>query len=78
MASKFRITKDGNKVVEGQSPLTINGLEPDTQVAEGDYKVVRVANDGQTSEAVNIPGFKTKALPKAKYGSAKYGNAKYN
>lgn len=78
MADKFRITKDGNKVVEGLSPLTIDGLDPDTQVAEGDYKVVRVTEDGETSKAVSIPAFKTKALPKAKYGSAKYGNAKYN
>lgn len=62
MADKFRITKDGNKVVEGLSPLTISGLEPNTAVAAGDYKVVRI-KDGQTSAAVDIPGFKTKSIP---------------
>lgn len=61
MADKFRITKDGNKVVEGLPPLTIDGLEPDTQVAAGDYQAVRIDGD-RTSDPVDIPSFKTKAI----------------
>lgn len=54
----FRIYKDNVVVVEGESPLTITGLEPDTQVSEGEYQVVRV-EDEKESERVNVPPFKT-------------------
>jgi len=54
----FKIYKDDEVVVEGESPLTITGLEPNTDVAEGEYKAVRVEGDRE-SEKVDIPAFKT-------------------
>lgn len=57
----FRIYKnDGTQVVEGESPLAITGLEPETVVAAGDYQAVRVV-DGTESEKVDVPGFTTLA-----------------
>lgn len=61
MVDTFRIyKKDGTKVVEGTSPLTIMGIAADTQVAKGDYKAVHVVN-GIESAKVDIPAFKTTA-----------------
>lgn len=54
----FKIYKNDELVVEGESPLTITGLEPDTQVSEGEYQVVRVDGERE-SERVDIPAFKT-------------------
>ena len=45
-------------VVEGESPLTITGIEPDTQVVKGTYQAVRVENEKE-SERVDVPAFKT-------------------
>lgn len=61
MAETFKIyKKDGTKVVEGVSPLTITGIAADTQVAKGDYKAVNVVN-GIESAKIDIPAFKTTA-----------------
>ena len=54
----FRIYKNDELIVEGESPLTITGIEPDTQVVEGTYQAVRV-EDEKESERVDIPAFKT-------------------
>lgn len=61
MAETFKIyKKDGTKVVEGASPLTITGIAADTQVAKGDYKAVHVVDDIESAK-VDIPAFKTTA-----------------
>src|SRR5690625_2246597 len=54
----FRIYKNDKLVVEGESPLTITGIEPNTQVVEGTYQAVRVENEKE-SERVDVPAFKT-------------------
>ena len=54
----FRIYKNDELVVEGESPLTITGIEPNTQVVEGTYQAVRVENE-EESERVDVPAFKT-------------------
>src|SRR5699024_1560739 len=54
----FRIYEGESVVVEGESPLTITGLDPNTAVAKGTYQAVRVDGDRE-SERVDIPGFKT-------------------
>lgn len=54
----FKIYKGESVVVEGESPLTITGLDPDTNVAEGEYQAVRVEGDKE-SERVDIPTFMT-------------------
>lgn len=54
----FRIYKNDELIVEGESPLTITGIEPDTQVVEGTYQAVRVENEKE-SERVDIPTLKT-------------------
>ena len=54
----FRIYKNDELIVEGESPLTITGIEPNTQVVEGTYQAVRVENEKE-SERVDIPAFKT-------------------
>lgn len=54
----FRIYKNDELIVEGESPLTITGIEPDTQVVEGTYQAVRV-EDEEESERVDVPAFKT-------------------
>ncbi|MGM0206434.1 hypothetical protein IGI96_000903 [Enterococcus sp. DIV0421] len=58
MADTFAIykTEDNSKVAEGESPLAITGLDPETVVAEGDYQAVRV-QDGRESEKVDISAF---------------------
>ncbi len=55
----FRIYKDDEIVVEGESPLEITGLDPDTDVAKGEYQAVRVEEDKEESERVGVPAFKT-------------------
>src|SRR5699024_8540116 len=54
----FRIYKNDELIVEGESPLTITGIEPDTQVVKGTYQAVRVENEKE-SERVDVPAFKT-------------------
>lgn len=54
----FKIYKGDDVVVEGESPLTITGLDPDTEITEGTYQVVRVDDDNE-SDRVDIPAFKT-------------------
>lgn len=54
----FKIYKGATMVVEGASPLAIMGIAPNTNVATGDYQVVRVEN-GKESAKVDIPSFKT-------------------
>lgn len=54
----FKIYKGNDVIVEGESPLSITGLEPDTQVSEGEYQVVRVEGEKE-SERVDVPSFKT-------------------
>ena len=54
----FRIYKNDELIVEGESPLTITGIEPNTQVVEGTYQAVRVENE-EESERVDVPAFKT-------------------
>lgn len=54
----FRIYKDDEIVVEGESPLTIIGIEPNTDIEKGEYQAVRVEDDKE-SERVNIPEFAT-------------------
>ncbi|WP_246145110.1 phage tail protein [Oceanobacillus sojae] len=45
-------------VTEGESPLNITGLNPNTDVAAGEYQVVRAEDDNE-SDRVDIPAFKT-------------------
>src|SRR5690625_2359674 len=54
----FRIYKGDEVVVEGESPLNITGLEPNTAVSAGEYEAVRVEDDRE-SERVDIPAFTT-------------------
>lgn len=54
----FKIYKGDAVVAEGQSPLEITGVAPNTSVATGEYQAVRVEDDRE-SERVDIPGFKT-------------------
>ncbi|MCM3110679.1 putative Ig domain-containing protein [Lederbergia lenta] len=71
----FKIYKGDDVVVEGESPLTITGINPNANVAAGEYQVVRVEDDRE-SERVDIPAFNT--LPIAVTGvtlSPKTSNA---
>lgn len=54
----FRIYKGNEVVVEGESPLTITGLEPNADIPKGTYEVVRVDGERE-SVRVDIPAFKT-------------------
>lgn len=57
----FRIyKKDGTKVAEGASPLSITNIAANTQVAKGDYQATRLVK-GVESGKVDIPAFKTLA-----------------
>lgn len=61
MVDTFKIyKKDGTKVAEGASPLSITGVAAETAVAKGDYQAVRVINDVE-SKKVDIPAFTTLA-----------------
>lgn len=54
----FKIYKGDSVIVEGESPLTITGIAPNTDVAKGEYQAVRVEDDKE-SDRVDIPAFKT-------------------
>lgn len=54
----FRIYKGDDVIAEGESPLTITGIAPNTNVAVGEYQVVRV-EDEKESDRVDILEFKT-------------------
>ncbi|GGP16239.1 phage tail protein [Oceanobacillus neutriphilus] len=54
----FKIYKGDEVVTEGESPLEITGLSPNTDIAAGEYQAVRVEDDRE-SERVDIPAFKT-------------------
>src|SRR5699024_8360892 len=54
----FRIYKGESVITEGESPLTITGLDPNTEVSKGEYQVVRFEGDKE-SERVDIPAFTT-------------------
>ncbi len=54
----FKIYKGESVVAEGESPLSITGLDPNTQIEKGEYQAVRVEDDRE-SERVDIPAFKT-------------------
>lgn len=54
----FKIYKGESVIVEGESPLTITGVAPNTNVAVGEYQVARVDGDKE-SNRVDIPAFKT-------------------
>ena len=54
----FKIYKDDDVIAEGESPLTITGINPNTDVAKGEYQAVRVDGENE-SERVDIPAFKT-------------------
>lgn len=54
----FRIYRGQKIVAEGDSPLTITGLESGKRTNKGTYKVTRVV-DGKESEKVDLPGFTT-------------------
>ncbi len=58
MAESFRVYKGAALVVEGDSPLTLTGVAPNTAVASGDYQATRVL-DGKESARVDIPAFTT-------------------
>ncbi|MDT2648029.1 hypothetical protein P7D50_09490 [Enterococcus dongliensis] len=61
MVDTFKIyKKDGTKVVEGPTPLSITGIATNTAVATGDYQAVRVAGDLESAK-VDIPAFTTLA-----------------
>lgn len=61
MADTFRLyKKDGTKVVEGASPLSITNIAANTQVAKGDYQATRLVK-GVESAKVDILAFKTLA-----------------
>ena len=54
----FRIYQGDSVVVEGESPLSITGIAPNTSVPAGEYQAVRVEDDRE-SERVDIPAFTT-------------------
>lgn len=54
----FRIYKGDTLVIEGDSPLSITGIQPNTDISKGEYQAVRVINNRE-SERVDIPAFKT-------------------
>lgn len=69
----FKIYKGESVVVEGESPLSITGLEPNTEVATGEYQAVRVDGDKE-SDRVNIPSFKTLEVQAKPIGEAIIGD----
>lgn len=54
----FKIYKGEETVAEGESPLSITGLQPATTVKKGEYHVVRV-NGEYESDRVAIEEFRT-------------------
>lgn len=61
----FRIYKGDTVIDEGESPLSITGLDPDTEVEKGEYQAVRVDGDNE-SDRVDIPAFKTLSAVKSR------------
>ena len=60
MADTFVISKkDGSKVVEGASPLTITGLTANTQYSKGDFVAQRKVGEALSAK-VDLPAFQTK------------------
>lgn len=57
----FRIYKDDEVVVEGESPLAITGINPNTDVSAGEYQVTRIEGERE-SERVDIPAFRTLSI----------------
>ncbi|HJA89556.1 MAG TPA: Ig-like domain-containing protein [Candidatus Jeotgalibaca merdavium] len=57
----FRILRDGKTVVEGDSPLTIPNLTPNTEYKADTYKY-EYEEDGQVSDQHDIPVIKTKPV----------------
>lgn len=63
MANKFRILKDGKKVVEGQNPVTLTGVGANKTVADGEYKYCLVNDkDEVISQTADVQGWKTLAI----------------
>lgn len=54
----FRIYQGDSVVAEGESPLAITGIAPNTSVPAGEYQATRVEDDRE-SERVDIPAFTT-------------------
>lgn len=54
----FKIYRGDEVVTEGESPLNITGLEPNTEIDAGEYQAVRVDGDNE-SDRVDIPAFTT-------------------
>ena len=54
----YKIYKGDAVVVEGESPLAITSIVPNTTVEIGEYKVTRIDGERE-SEKVDIPSFKT-------------------
>lgn len=71
--------KDGTKVAQGASPLSITGIASNTVVKDGDYYAVAVEND-RDSVKTDIPEFVVLA-PKAQFSltvSGKETTGQYN
>lgn len=76
MADTFRLyKKDGTKITEGPSPLTITGLAADTVVPAGDYQVTRVKNKKE-SVKVDLPSFTVKAAKTETFSTKKVNKSK--
>lgn len=58
----FRIYHGDTIVAEGESPLAITGLEPNTSVSEGEYQATRVEGERESAR-VDIPAFTTLPIP---------------
>lgn len=56
----FKIYKNDEVIAESESPLAITGLQPNTDVTEGEYQAVRVEGDKESAR-VDVPGFTTLA-----------------
>lgn len=54
----FRIYKGDSVIVEGESPLAISNLAPNTSVARGEYQATRYDGEKE-SERVDVPAFQT-------------------
>lgn len=54
----FKIYQGSTVIAEGESPLEITGVAPNTDVTAGEYQAVRVEDDRE-SERVDIPAFTT-------------------
>ena len=63
MAKVFNVyKKTGKKVVTEQpSPVTITGLNAETEYAKGDYQVTAIEDGKPESSKVDVPAFTTTA-----------------